>query len=65
MRFGKDNPKALKVDMFSKNGEYIKTFGALIEASQYVGAKKSCHIASCCKGKLKSAYGYVWKYSTR
>jgi hypothetical protein len=62
-KFGKDNPKAIKVKMIDKNtNKTIKIFGAIIEAAKYLGISKSCHIVSCCKGKIKSAYGYKWKY---
>lgn len=62
-KFGKDSPKAIPVSMFSKDGKLLATFGSLIDAAAFVGVQKSCHICSCCKGKLKSAYGYVWRYA--
>ena len=65
-RFGKNSLKAKKVNMLDKNtGEIIKTFGSLIDAAHYVNVDKSCHIVSCCKGKLKTAYGYKWEYGTQ
>lgn len=62
-RFGKDSKKAIRVDMLDKDGNYLMSFGSLIDAAHYVGASKSSHICSCCKGRLKSAYGYVWRYA--
>lgn len=63
-KYGSSNPKAIKVDMIDrKTNQIIRQFGSLIDASHYVGAIKSCHICSCCKGKVKSAYGYKWRYA--
>lgn len=63
-RFGSDSFKAIKINMIDKKtNKIIKTFGSLIEGAYFVGTNKSCHICSCCKGKLKSAYGYKWEYA--
>lgn len=32
------------------------------DAGIAIGVKNPTHIGSCCKGKLKSAYGYTWKF---
>jgi len=62
-RYGKNNLKAIKINMLDKNnGKLLKQFGSIIDGAKYVGASKSCHIVSCCKGRLKSAYGYRWEY---
>lgn len=64
-KYGANNAKAIPVEMLDKNtGEILMTFGSLIDAAKYIGIDKSCHICSCCKGKLKSAYGYSWRYTT-
>lgn len=63
-KYGSDNPKAKKVNMLDKNtNEIIKTFGSLIDAAYYLKVNKSCHIVACCKGRLKTAYGYKWEYT--
>lgn len=63
-RYGANSTKAIRVDMVDKEtGETIREFGSLIDAAIFIGAKKSCHIVSCCKGRLKSAYGYKWRYA--
>ena len=46
---------------FSKNGELIAEYPSLTEASRQTGCYKS-HICQCCKGKRKSAGGFIWKY---
>ena len=63
-KYGENNPKAIKVNMIDKkSGKIIKTFNSIIDSAKYIGKNKSCHIVSCCKGKLKSAYGYIWRYA--
>lgn len=45
-----------------ETNEIIATFKSTIEAAKSLGKKKSSHIIEVCKGKLKAAYGYKWKY---
>ena len=46
---------------FSKNGEFIAEYPSIHEAERQTGCNNS-HICECCKGKRKSASGYIWKY---
>lgn len=63
-KYGSENPKAISVHMIDmQTGKRFKTFGSLIDAAEFVGATRSSHICACCKGKLKSAYGYIWRYA--
>lgn len=63
-RFGSDSYKAIKVNMLSNDtGELIMQFDSLIDAAHFLGINCSGHICSCCKGKLKTAYGYKWEYA--
>lgn len=58
--------RAVPVDQYSLNGEYITTFSSQAEANTYLGkAKNDSHISSCCNGKQFSAYGYMWKYANK
>lgn len=53
--------KAIPVLMYSKNGIFLCRFDAINEAA--ITMDISCgSIVECCKGKRKSAGGYVWKY---
>lgn len=54
--------KRVKVDQFTKEGKFIKQFNSCKEAEKEFG-KTSSNISNCCRGKLKTAYGYVWRYS--
>lgn len=52
-----------KVQMLDKQtGELLATFPSLMEAVRVTGINKG-NISSCCKGKYKSAGGFLWKYS--
>lgn len=44
-----------------KNGKIIKVWDYLYLIKEELGFNKS-NICSCCKGKRKTAYGYIWRY---
>ena len=46
---------------FSLKGEYIQTFDSMGDALKEVNGKSVGNISSCCSGKKKNAYGYLWK----
>lgn len=54
--------KSIKVNQYDINGNYIKTFNSIVEASKEVNIYKS-NISSCCKGKIKTCAGYKWEYA--
>lgn len=54
--------RATKVDRYAKDGAYINTYISLTEAQRDTGADQR-NIGACCRGKIKSCGGYVWKYS--
>lgn len=58
----KANNKPIPVDQYTLDYKYIKTWGSATEASKYFNKKSSGTICKCCKGKIKYAYGYIWKY---
>lgn len=60
----------IQVDQFTKNGEYCQTFSSYSDAAKwlenngYVNGNLSgvrSHIGEVCRGKRKSAYGFIWK----
>lgn len=64
------NKYGVPVGMFNKEGELLKTFSSFSEAGQWLidNSKTNCklstirtHISEVCKGKRKTASGYVWK----
>ena len=40
----------------------IKTWGSAQEVCRQLGFSKS-NICNCCRGKIKTCYGYVWRYA--
>lgn len=68
----KQEKNRLKYQQIDKNGKVINEFRSTVDAARYliengIASNKSesgirSHIAETCKGKRKSAYGYLWKY---
>ena len=50
-----------KVEMYSIDGEFISSFESACQAGRSISVRVS-HIAECCRGICKTAYGYKWKY---
>ena len=50
-----------KVDQFSLDGNYIKTWESMLEIKRQLGFDNS-HIGRCCSGKQKTSNGFIWKY---
>lgn len=48
------------VDQYTIDGEYVKTWESASDAARELGVYKQS-ISLCCKGRYKSAGGYVWK----
>lgn len=46
---------------FTKDGEFIQEWKSGHDVERNLGYNQR-NISSCCLGKIKSAYGYVWKY---
>ncbi len=60
-RAGISNAKP--VIMYDKKGNKLKEFDSMLSAGRYLCIPKEPQgISKCCKGKCKSAYGYMWKY---
>lgn len=52
--------RKIKVNQYSLNGKFLKTWNSITEASKNTGTHKS-NICACTKGKRKSGGGYKWK----
>ena len=50
-----------KVNQYTKDGEFIKTWDSLTEVQRETGFKNP-NLSSCCTGKTKTAYGFIWRY---
>lgn len=51
-----------RINQFSKNGKWIKTFESIRKAEDEVLGKRG-NVSACCGGRLKSCGGYIWKYA--
>ncbi len=58
-----NNHRNVIILQYNKIGEFILEFRSLSEAARSLG-KDNAHanISKCAKGKLKTAYGFIWKY---
>lgn len=58
---GGDCKTAKRVAQYTLDGEPVAIYGSIKEAQ--VAAGNNHKISDCCKGKVKSVSGYVWKYA--
>ena len=59
---GAESLKAKEVYQYDLNGNFIKKYNCISEASPSDDCLKSS-ISACCKGKIKTAGGYIWSYN--
>lgn len=57
----KNNNKAKKVNQYDKNNKYIMSYPSISAASRALNCSAS-HIGECCRGKLNSYKGFIWRY---
>ena len=53
-----------KVEQYSLDGKYIKTYETINKAALNIGQSKGGHISDVCKGKRKTCGGFIWKYAS-
>lgn len=56
---GRKNSKSIL--QFNLDGSFVKRWDSITNCKGETGYDKS-NIVKCCRGKIKSAYGYVWRY---
>jgi group I intron endonuclease len=60
---GAKNKKSRAVEQYDKLGNLVRTFESANLAEQlFTQGKRPCNVSACCRGKLKTAYGYIWRY---
>ena len=57
----RENTPSNPVLQFSKTGDLIAEYPSTMEAERQTGCYHT-NICKCCKGKIKSCGGYIWKY---
>ena len=45
---------------FTIEGEFIRSYSSASEASRQTGI---CNIGKCCKGRYKTAGGFIWRFA--
>lgn len=58
---GENHHLSKKVNQYGLDGSLIKEWGCFRDIQRELGFAHS-NISNCCKGKQKTAYGYIWKY---
>ena len=57
------NGNTTKVMQLTLDGVPIGSFSTYYDAANAIGKKNgAANICGCCKGRKKSAYGFIWKY---
>ena len=61
---GEKHHLSKKVNQYDLSGNLIKEWGCFRDIQRELGFPHS-NISSCCRGKQKTAYGYIWKYEEK
>lgn len=56
-----NNPNNRKVYQYDKDMNFINEYRSCAEAGRTIGSTYQ-NIATCARGRIKSAYGFIWKY---
>lgn len=59
---GKDNKNSIKVMQYDKNMNLIKIWDCIKDVERELGIFGTS-ISACCRGKRKTAGGFIWKYA--
>ena len=55
-------PYKRRVEQYDLSGDFIKSWESATLAGKTLGINNG-NITACCKGKLKTSGGYIWKYA--
>ncbi len=64
LMYGENSPCAKEVFQYTKDGCFVARWGCISDASRNLKIDGSC-IGKCCKGKRKSAGGFLWTFEYR
>lgn len=66
---GKDNPNSIPVYQYDLNsGEFINEYDNSVQAAVSLNKPPKSgewHILECCRGKLKTSFGYIWRFDKK
>lgn len=57
-----EHPQARKVNQYDLEGNFIKCWSCIKEATQALKIPEGM-ICGCCRGKYKTVKGYIWEYA--
>lgn len=55
--------KAKEVYQYDLKGKFIMKYSSAGCAARAIGASASNHIGECCRGKIKTYKGFIWRYA--
>ena len=55
--------KAKEVYQYDLKGRFINSYESVGAAARSIGVKSGSHIGECCRGKIKTYKGFIWRYS--
>ena len=59
-----EHPLSRKIKQFTIDGEFVKEWSSIKEATEYYGVSLS-NISGCCLGRNKTAYGFIWEFADK
>lgn len=60
-KFGIEHPNSKPIIQFTLDGKLVRKWNSAADIQRELGIKNS-NICSCCKGKLNSSGGFIWRY---
>lgn len=58
---GEGNPNSIRVFQYDREGNFIKEWGSIIDASKELNISQT-GISYCCKGKIPASGNFIWRY---
>ena len=55
--------KAKEVYQYDLNGSFIMKYPSTGIAAKAIGVSRNSHIGECCRGKIKTYKGFIWRYA--
>ena len=55
--------KAKKVYQYTLDGKFVNSYESTGIAARSIGVKNGNHISECCREKIKSYKGFIWRYA--
>lgn len=63
-RFGENSFTAVKINQYTLNNEFIKTWGSIKDANLFLN-KTGSSISNCLTGRSDTAFGFIWRYKNK